>query len=100
MIRRLGPLVRFRSWRWCGGELAGTGKIVATTTAGEQAVVTDAVEPARQNVKQEPADELVGGERHDLVALGALAAMILVAERHPRSLSASSRRLEMATRWV
>ncbi len=40
----------------------------------------DAVEAARQDVEQEAADELVGGQRHDLLALAAVAAVILVAE--------------------
>src|SRR5687767_6438641 len=47
----------------------------------EQAVVTDAVEPARQDVEEKAADELVHCERHDLLPLGAVAAIILVAER-------------------
>lgn len=46
----------------------------------EQAVMAGAVEAARQQVEQEAADELVGGERHDLLAVGAVAAIILVAE--------------------
>ncbi len=48
--------------------------------AGEQAVVPDAMEAARQDMEQEPADELVGGERHDLLAVRAVAAVVLVAE--------------------
>jgi hypothetical protein len=42
----------------------------------------DAVEAARQDVDQKAADELVGGQRHDLLAFGAIAAIILVPERH------------------
>ena len=38
--------------------------------AGEQAVVPDAVEAAWQDVDEEAADELVGLERHGLVAAG------------------------------
>jgi hypothetical protein len=38
------------------------------------------VEPARQDVKQEAADELVGAECHDLLAVRAIAAIVLVAE--------------------
>ena len=33
-------------------------------TAGEQAVMPDAVEPARESVEQEASNELVGGKRH------------------------------------
>ena len=42
--------------------------------------MTDAMEPARQDVKQEAADELADAERHDLLAVCAVAAIILVAE--------------------
>jgi hypothetical protein len=48
--------------------------------SGEQAVVANAVEPGRQQVKQEAADELVDAERHDLLAVRAVAAIVLVAE--------------------
>jgi hypothetical protein len=33
---------------------------------GEEAEVTDAMEPVRQGVQQEPADEFVGSKRHGL----------------------------------
>ena len=49
---------------------------------GEQAVMPDPVEAARQDVAQEAADELVGGQRRDLLALATVAAIILVPERH------------------
>ena len=42
----------------------------------------DAVEAAWQDVDQEAADELVGGQRHDLLAFGAIAAVVFVSERH------------------
>ncbi|MCY1510055.1 hypothetical protein D9M68_444180 [compost metagenome] len=38
------------------------------------------MEATRQDMKQEAADELVGGERHDLLAIGAVATIVLVAE--------------------
>ncbi len=44
--------------------------------AGEQAVVADAMETTR-HVDQEAADELVGGERHELLSFAALGAIIL-----------------------
>ena len=47
---------------------------------GEQAIVSDAVEAVRQNVDEEAADELVGGERHRLVAGAAVGTIILVPE--------------------
>ena len=42
--------------------------------------MADAVKALRQDVKQEAPDELVGGERHGALALGAVAAVVLVAE--------------------
>ena len=42
----------------------------------------DAVEAARQDVDQEAADELVGRQRHDLLAFSTIAAIILVPECH------------------
>ena len=63
-----------------GEQFAGACEAGLARRSGEQAVVTDAVEPARQDVKQEAADELVGAERHDLLAVRAIAAIILVAE--------------------
>ena len=42
--------------------------------------MADAVKPARQDVKQEPADELVGSERHHLLPGGAVAAIVLVTQ--------------------
>ena len=38
------------------------------------------LEPVWQNVKQEATDELVDGKLHDLLAIRAIAAIILVAE--------------------
>lgn len=57
----------------------------------------DAVEAARQDMKQEAADELVGGKRHDLLTVGVVAAVVLVAERHPGLINRIRRRFEMAT---
>ena len=45
--------------------------------------MTDAVEALRQNVEQETANELVRAERHGALAVGAVAAIVLVAERDP-----------------
>ena len=35
-------------------------------TIGQEAEMADAVEPVRDGVLQEPSDELLGGQRHDL----------------------------------
>ena len=68
-------------WRRRDGEkFTGACEAGLTRRTGEQAVVTNAVEPARQDVKQEAADELVDAERHDLLAVRAVAAIVLVAE--------------------
>lgn len=40
----------------------------------------DAMEAARQYMKQEAANELVGRERHDLLPIGTVTAIVLVAE--------------------
>ena len=42
--------------------------------------MANAVEPARQDVKQEAADELVRAQRHDLLAVRTIAAIVLLAE--------------------
>lgn len=49
---------------------------------GEEAVVPETVEATRQDMDQEPADELTGGKAHDLLSVGTLAAIVLVAELH------------------
>ena len=49
------------AFRFCNGEqLTGAGDVVGARTAGEQTVVTDAVEALWQDVDQETADELAG----------------------------------------
>src|SRR5213076_1550039 len=60
-----------------GQQVAGERE-AGLRSAGKQAIVTDAVEAARQDVEQEAADELVGGERHNLLTLGPAAAIVLV----------------------
>ena len=57
-----------------------SGDVVGACAAGEQAVVADAVEAVRQDVDQEAADELGGGERHDLLALAAFGTIVLPSE--------------------
>src|ERR1700722_7397779 len=66
--------------RWHGEQIAGACDIGRTVAIGEQAIVSDAVEAVRQNVDEEAADELVGGERHRLVAGAAVGTIILVPE--------------------
>jgi hypothetical protein len=56
--RRLG-------WR-NGEQLTAAGKLGSAISISEVAVVTDAVETVRQDMEEEAADEVVGGEGHHL----------------------------------
>ena len=91
-----------RCWRDLK-QIAGERETVLAGGAGEQAVVPDAMEASGQGVQQEAADELVGGKGHDLLPIGAAAAVVLVAEGDPGLVEPSNcmrRLLEIATRWV
>src|SRR6476619_1880764 len=67
-------------WRRDGQQRAGEPEAGFARGAGEQAVVADAVEAARQEMEEKAADELVGRERDDLLPIGPAAAIVLVAE--------------------
>jgi hypothetical protein len=68
-----------RRWgRRSGEQSPAESELVGTVAVGEEAVVTDALEAVREGVKQEAADELLGGERHDLV--GCVLAIVAPAE--------------------
>lgn len=69
-----------RRWRDNVQQFAHQRQADFTHAAGEQAVVADAMEAARQHVEQEASNELAGGQRHDLPAINSVAAIILVAE--------------------
>src|SRR3546814_12327413 len=58
-------------------------EMILAACAGEEAIVADAVESARQGGEEEAADELVGGEGNDLLPSGAGLAIILVPEGDP-----------------
>jgi hypothetical protein len=60
---------------WGGRRKAAESKLGAESS--EETVVTDAMEAAGQHMNEEAADELVDGERHDLVALASFGAVIL-----------------------
>jgi hypothetical protein len=51
-------------------------------------------------VEQEAADEFVRAERHGALAIGAVAVIVLVAERDPGLVECDQPMVEMATRWV
>src|SRR5688572_12858152 len=61
------------SWR-------ASARLVLRELLASSPLVPDAMEAARQDVEQEPTDELVCSERHDLLPVGASAAIVLVAE--------------------
>ena len=51
---------------------------------GEEPIVADTVESALQDVEQEAPDKLVCAKRHELLSVGAAAAIILVVARRLR----------------
>jgi len=65
---------------WNRQQRADACNILGAGLAGEETVVSDAVEARWQDVHEKTADELVGIERHELVSLGALDPIILPLE--------------------
>jgi hypothetical protein len=63
-----------------GEQLARVRNVSGSVAVGEQPIVSDAMEALRQHVDQEAPDELVGRQRHYLVAGGPLDALVLVLE--------------------
>ena len=57
-------------------------KIGSPYMTGGQAVMADAMKAGWQNMDQEAADELIGGERHAAVAVAPLSPVVFVAEGH------------------
>ena len=71
------------AFRLCDSEqFTGACDVVGASAFGEQAVVTDAVQAFWQHVGEEAADELVGGECHDLLPFALLGAVVLPFEGH------------------
>jgi hypothetical protein len=70
LIGRLGRFDRIGRRRH-GEQFTRVFEAGLASGAGEQAVVADAMEAARQHVEQETANELVRRERHDLLSIGA-----------------------------
>src|ERR1019366_8940101 len=79
VVSGLGGLGIARASRH-GQQLTDPCDIVGAGAMSEQAVVADAMEAARQHVDEEAADELVGGERHDLLPLTTFGAVVLPLE--------------------
>ena len=69
-------------WRRDVEQLTRSRDVLGAPAVGEETVVSDAVEPVGQDVDQEAADELVGVERHELVASVGLGPVILPFESH------------------
>src|ERR1700737_4588911 len=63
-----------------GEQLTCSRDVLGTFAAGEQTVVTDAVEAGRQHVDEEASDELVCGEWHRLVSIATFDAIVLPPE--------------------
>src|SRR5262245_21533988 len=76
----------------CGDEFASAGDLLSAREAaiGEPAVVPDAMEALGQHMHEEPANELVGLERHGLVSIGTLDSLIFVFEGHTLRIGRSS----------
>ena len=75
-------LRRFSSFGYHVQQLTRACQIAFAPGIGDQSIVTDAVKAAGQNVQQETAHELLGIERHHLVARLALGSVVLPAEAH------------------
>ena len=56
-------------------------QVIPTSRIGQQAIMADTVETARQHMQQEAAHELISAERHGFVAGTAFGSVILVPER-------------------
>src|SRR5882757_10975495 len=67
-------------WRLHPEQFPDPRDIGLAACSGQQAVMADAVESVGQHVDQEAADELVGGQPHDLLAIAVLDPVILPAE--------------------
>lgn len=97
LLLRLGGGLK-RRWAPAARPIVATVcQLLFSVPVAQQAIVTDALEAGRQHVQQEPADELLGVQRHSFL-LG-LVALILVAETD-LALGDGQQALERATRWV
>ena len=67
-IDRFNGVDRNHLWRR-EQQFAGAGDVLGSLAAGEQAIVTNAVEACGQHMDQKAADELAGRKRHGLVTL-------------------------------
>ena len=65
-----------------GEQLANARDVVQPNRSGEQAVVADAVEAARQHVQEKATDKLGGVERHGLEPVAAFDPVVFPFQRH------------------
>ena len=70
----------FEVTSWRIEQAAAQRQFVGAMTIGKQPVVTGTIEPVRQNMKQEAANELARGMRHGLTLCLSLLAVVLPAE--------------------
>src|SRR5258708_1500966 len=63
-----------------GEQLSRPRDVLATFAAGEEAVVANAMEAAREHMDQETADELAERERHGLVSIASFDPIVLPLE--------------------
>lgn len=75
-------LVEVTAWLagWHLQQLTAPGKLSSSATIGEEAVVANSLKALRENVYQEAADELLGGEGHGLALV--IIAIVLPGETH------------------
>src|SRR5208282_1660319 len=69
---------------WRGERLAGALDVAGSNRAGEEAIVADAVEAARQHVQEKAADELAHLERHGPEPVAAFDPVVLPLEGDAR----------------
>src|SRR5208337_2576740 len=78
---------------WRGERLADALDVAGSDRAGEQAVMADAVEAARQDVQEKAADELGGVERHGFEPVAAFDAIVLPFEGDARFVEPAQARI-------
>ena len=66
---------------WHSQQLTAQGKLSSSATIGEEAVVADPLKALGENVHQEAANKLLGGEAHGLALV--VIAIVLPGETHP-----------------
>jgi hypothetical protein len=93
-------LGRRTRWRRHIEQVPGSGDVAGAAAIGEEAVVADAVEAVGQNVDQEAADELVGGEGHHLGLATPLGPVILPPEGHAGLVEGEEPAVRDGDAWV